>query len=263
MSDILVRKVKLDVPADLDDVFPGEVPDEEFYRVAFSLTLPYLEPYLIRVYRKVVDQISDPALVADVQAFIGQEAQHHRNHKLANDAIKAAIGPDAAAKLTAIEDDLAAEYKQFSSERSLRFNLVYAEGFEAMTCAWATTGFELAERGEGSKHFGPWQQLWAWHAAEEIEHRTVAFQVYEHLIGSYPYRVFGSMRTQLHFLRYTSRFERVLYEARGLKYRPNIPRGIRKGPRRYLRTFGPHYHPADIEPRPLVATVLATTPTVG
>ena len=128
------------------------------------------------------------------------------------------------------------------------------------------TGFELAERGEGSKHFGPWQRLWGWHAADEIEQRTVAFQVYEHLIGSYPYPVFGSVRTQLHFLRYTSRFERVLYEARGLKCPPQHPERHPQGPRPLpsnLRTFGPRYDPADIEPGPLVATVLATTPTVG
>ena len=42
--------------------------------MAFSLTMPYLEPYLIRTYRSVADDITDPALAADVREFIGQEA---------------------------------------------------------------------------------------------------------------------------------------------------------------------------------------------
>jgi uncharacterized protein len=78
MSDITVRRVKFefpDTPDTLDDVFPGIDPVRESYLVAFSLTMPALEPYLIRTYRSVADKISDPVLAADVREFIGQEAQ--------------------------------------------------------------------------------------------------------------------------------------------------------------------------------------------
>lgn len=263
-SDIVVRRVRFDQPADLDEVFAGDDPAEDLFRVAFSLTLPHLEPYLIRVYRGVVDHLRDPALIADVQAFIGQEAQHHRNHRRANDAIKAALGPDAARRLTAVEDELEADYQRFTSLGSARSNLVYAEGFEAMTCAWAVSSFERAAAPGGAPaRFGPWQQLWAWHAAEEIEHRTVAFRVYEELVGRYPYRVAGSIWAQTHILRSTNRFERIISEARGLPApaRLRVPRAIAGGPRRWLRTFRPDYDPAAIDPGPLVDLVLATTPT--
>lgn len=151
VSAIVVRRVRFDQPADLDEVFAGDEPDEDRFRVAFSLTLPHLEPYLIRVYRGVVDHLRDPALIADVQAFIGQEAQHHRNHRRANDAIKEALGPDAARRLTAVEDELEADYQRFTSHGSARSNLVYAEGFEAMTCAWAVSSFERAAAPAGRR----------------------------------------------------------------------------------------------------------------
>ena len=196
MADITVRKVKFEFPDELDDVLPGDDLVRETYLVAFSLTMPYLEPYLIRTYRAVADEITDPELAADVREFIGQEAQHFQNHRRINEIIKGQLGPDTAAKLQAVEDRLDADYRRFNAEKSRRFNLMYAEGFEAMTCAMAMTMFEEASSGAraGSDRFGAWQQLWAWHAAEEIEHRTVAFGVYEHLEGNWAYRVAGSMQ---------------------------------------------------------------------
>jgi len=253
---ITVRRVKFEFPDDVDDVFPGDDPVGECARVAFSLTLPHLEPYLIRVYRSALGQITDDRLKADVEAFIGQEAQHHRNHSRVNDIIKGRLESTFAAKLQSIEDELEADYRRFTDTKSLRYNLVYAEGFEAMTCAWALTVFELAaEPGGMPARFGPWQQLWAWHSAEEIEHRTVAFEVYEQLYGKYPYRVAGSLRSQRHFLRYIDRLQKVLLAANGLPTRTPVSQLVRNS--RYRRTFLPGYHPRDLTISPLVEVVLS------
>ena len=97
MSDITVRKVKFEFPDELDDVLPGADLVRETYLVAFSLTMPYLEPYLIRTYRSVADDITDPELAADVREFIGQEAQHFQNHRRINEIIKGQLGPEVAA----------------------------------------------------------------------------------------------------------------------------------------------------------------------
>jgi hypothetical protein len=63
--DITVRKVKFEFPDELDDVLPGNDPVRETYMVAFSLTMPYLEPYLIRTLRSVADDITDPGAAAN------------------------------------------------------------------------------------------------------------------------------------------------------------------------------------------------------
>ena len=137
MSTIVVRKVKFEFPDELDDVLPGDDPVRETYLAAFSLTMPYLEPYLIRTYRAVADEITDPELAADVREFIGQEAQHFQNHRRINEIIKASSGPTPQRSCRRSRIDLDADYRRFNAEKSRRFNLMYAEGFEAMTCAMA------------------------------------------------------------------------------------------------------------------------------
>lgn len=53
MSDITVRRVTFEFPEELDDVLPGDDLLDEAYLVAFSFTMPALEPYLIRTCRAV------------------------------------------------------------------------------------------------------------------------------------------------------------------------------------------------------------------
>jgi hypothetical protein len=255
--DITVRKVKFDFPDDLDDVLPGDDLVRETYLVAFSLTMPYLEPYLIRSFRAVAGDITDPGLAADVKEFIGQEAQHFQNHRRVNEQIKAQLPAGVSRRLTALEESLDADYRRFSAEKSRHFNLVYAEGFEAMTCAMTMAMFADAEAGKGSSRFGAWQQLWAWHAAEEIEHRTVAFDVYEYFEGNYPRRVVGSLRAQGHFHRTVDRMQRILLASQGAPARRHLPPWLDTGRSRYLATFARGYDPADLEPGPLPAMVLS------
>ncbi len=255
--DITVRKVTFDFPDELDDVLPGADPIRETYMVAFSLTMPYLEPYLIRTFRAVADDITDAGLAADVKEFIGQEAQHFQNHRRINEIIKAQLGTSVAAELRAIEGRLDADYRRFNASKSRRFNLAYAEGFEAMTCAMALTSIAEAEAGNSTLSAGPWGQLWAWHLAEEMEHRTVAFDLYEHLEGSYPYRVVGSLRAQAHFQRTIDRLQRVLLASQNAPVKHHAPPWLRAGRSRYLHTFKRSYDPGLLDPGPIPALILS------
>ncbi len=255
--DITVRTVKFEFPDELDDVLPGNDLVRETYLVAFSLTMPYLEPYLIRTLRSVADDITDAGLAADVKEFIGQEAQHFQNHRRINEIIKGQLGPAVAAELQTIEDRLDADYRRFNTSKSQRFNLSYAEGFEAMTCAMALTSIAEAEAGTSTMSSGAWGQLWMWHLAEEMEHRTVAFDLYEHLEGSYAYRVIGSLRAQAHFLRATDRLQRVLLASQGAPAKRHLPPWFKAGRGLYLNTFKPGYNPGEIDPGPIPALILS------
>jgi predicted metal-dependent hydrolase len=82
--------------------------------------------------------------------------------------------------------------------------------------------------------------------AEEIEHRTVAFGVYRHLVGSYPYRIALGTWAQWHYVSYIGRFARCMADGLGRKLvRPSSPMH-RSALRRYLRTWSPWYDPAKI-----------------
>ena len=72
-ESITVRRMRFTFPADLDPVICPGKPEESFVNVGLSLLLPYLEPYLIRSMREARKQLSDPALLADLDAFNAQE----------------------------------------------------------------------------------------------------------------------------------------------------------------------------------------------
>jgi predicted metal-dependent hydrolase len=244
MADITVRKIRFSFEAPFD----FEVPDERLGAMlpplALSMTMPYLEPYLIRTMKVALKRITNPVLAEDARRFSQQEGHHYRNHALLNEQIRGQFDEANAAALRAIESDLEADYQRFTRTKSLRFNVAYAEGFEAMTCAVALSA---AEHGSFDGEMLPGGEIWAWHMAEEIEHRTVAFNVYEHLVGSYPYRILAGTWAQCHYVSYIRRFARCMADALGRK--PVAPRSKvqRAALRRYLRTWSPRYDPARIE----------------
>ena len=63
-------------------------------------------------------------------------------------------------ELEELERKLDADYRRFSKTKSLRFNLAYAEGFEALTTASARFSFESGLVGEMHSEAG---QLFSWH----------------------------------------------------------------------------------------------------
>ena len=196
-------------PDDLPVLATPDDPQRSCEMVGLSFTLPYLEPYLIRTMRVAAKEVADEALRADMKAFSGQEAQHYKNHASINDVVRSKLSESAAAEMRGLEDRLDADYRRFSEQKSLAFNLAYAEGFEAMTFALARASMEGASDGPASDP--KWTELLAWHLAEEIEHRTVTFDAYDRIVGKYPYRLGVGTWAQAHFMRYMLAMGAVVY----------------------------------------------------
>ncbi len=245
MADITVRKLRFDFADPIDLDMSDEDLGEVLPALGLSMTMPYLEPYLIRTMKVALKSITNPELAADVRHFSQQEGHHYRNHAEFNVKIRDYFDDTTAAELVSIEEALEADYQRFTREKSLRFNVTYAEGFEAMTCAGALAMAEHGLFDPGSTP--PGGELWAWHMAEEIEHRTVAFNVFEELVGSYPYRIFIGSWSQYHYLSYIGRFAKCMANALGRPlvrvHRPMQRTAIR----RYLKTWNPRYNPAEID----------------
>ena len=243
MADITARKIrfKFDEPIDFD--LSDEMLSEILPPLGLSMTMPHLEPYLIRTMKVALKEIRDPGLIEDVRHFSQQEGHHFRNHAALNDQLRRQFDDATADALRGIEADLEADYQRFSRSKPLRFNAAYAEGFEAMTCAGALAA---AEHGAFENTPIPGGELWAWHLAEEIEHRTVAFDVYHHLVGSYFYRITRGTWAQWHYVSYIRRFTDCMAQGLGRKLvrvRSPMHRGAA---RRYFQTWSPRYDPAKI-----------------
>ncbi len=244
MSEITVRKIRFSFEHSLDLSQSAGNLNVILPPLALSMTMPYLEPYLIRTMKVAQKQITDAELAEDVRCFCQQEGHHFRNHAMLNDEIRAQFEPGVADQLRAIEADLEADYQRFSRTKGLRFNVAYAEGFEAMTCAGALAAAEHGAFEEGDMM--PGGEIWAWHMAEEIEHRTVAFNVFQHLVGSYPYRILFGTWSQWHYVRYIGRFAACMAAGLGHSMKRDPSPTNRAALRNYLRTWSPWYDPAKI-----------------
>ncbi|MEZ4379846.1 MAG: metal-dependent hydrolase [Nannocystaceae bacterium] len=262
---ITIRTMRFELPEELDPLLiPGE-PEESYLLAGLSLVLPYLEPYLIRTMNAAKGRLRDPTLVEELRRFNAQEGQHFRAHRRFNEALRE-HNPGFAA-LVPLEAAIEADYQRFTAERSLRFNLAYAEGFEAMTTATALYLLELRREREIPAALA---DLMYWHAIEELEHRTVAFDVYEAVAGGYLYRLAVGLYAQLHLLRFAVRVARVMLRvdrervaalggARGRRrrLRRQLARVARRLAPKVLRTYMPWYSPRKIDFTPEMAEVAA------
>ena len=205
MDPMVVRRMRFAYPDDVDPVFVAKDPEFAFVATALSLALPYLEPYLIRTMKQAELLVDDSRLRADLRGFVLQEGQHYQQHKRFNELLHAR----GLVRLQALESSLASDYERFSNGHSLAFNLAYAEGFEALTTAMAMRFLELDR--------GSWDpdvlELFEWHLVEEIEHRTVAFEVYEHVVGDYRTRVRVGAFAQRHLVTFIWRATSLMLES--------------------------------------------------
>ena len=202
-SAITIRRMRLEFPADIDPIVVEGCPEESSMQVGISLLLPYLEPYLIRTMRAARAHVRDPKLLADLESFSGQEGQHYRQHVRFNEALRLEGFPG----LKPLEAEVEADYQRFTRSKSLRFNLAYAEGFEAFTTALSRFSFETNAL---DRMHPVARELFMWHLVEELEHRTVAFDVYEHVCGGYFYRLAVGLFAQWHLNRFVLRVADVM-----------------------------------------------------
>jgi len=254
LDSITVRRMPFEFDEDIDPVIvPGD-PQQSFAMVAGSLLLPHLEPYLIRSMKAAEQEIDDPALLEDLKRFCAQEGQHYRMHRKWNATVRRA-GFSGLAKL---EEELAQDYERFSRTKSLRWNLAYAEGFEAFTMSSVKMLMEPNGFGED---LSPFMQMLEWHFVEELEHRHVAFDVYEHVSGGYLYRLLVGIYAQWHFTRWIRRVAKYMLKANVGRATSQAPSNVISGatfemPKvrdvlpRFLRIYMPSYTPHEVEVSP-------------
>ena len=192
VDEIIIRPFAFEFPDDLDPVW---VPDNPFRSHLFnglSLTMPYLEPYLMKSTKHAMTHISEPELLKDMRGFNGQEGLHYQCHRRLNELLKANGYPE----LAAVEQRLSESYDRLS-QKSLRTQLAYNAGFETMTNGfthWLINKRARLFRG-ASPHVA---SFWLMHMVEETEHKTVVFDAYMAYSGKYLPRAFGMFHGSLH-----------------------------------------------------------------
>jgi predicted metal-dependent hydrolase len=210
-STIVVRRIPFEFPGDVKPHWiPGKPELAQMWNGA-SMTMPYLEPFLIRTMREAISHIKDPLLHADGEAFISQEGQHFRVHRRFNDQL---ISSGPYSELIAVEAQMDEFYVELS-KKSLAHRLAFSAGFESMTMGM--TRWLIGERCKLFKGADPRVVSFVlWHMVEETEHKTVAFDVYQALFSSYWTRMFGVLHGSYGVLSYGMRACIVMLKKDGL-----------------------------------------------
>jgi len=194
MTDLVVRRLLIDLEAPFARRWNGGDAFSTAWFNALSMSFPVGEQFFIDAVKrglKALPEARCEAMSAEVQAFIGQEATHRRIHALFNDQLEAQ------------------GHVNRWAERALR-RLKRLEGLEPRHWVAATAATEHI-----TAVFADWmlrhplalagaeprlQTLWMWHAAEESEHRSTAFDLYLALGGNLVWRRRFMRIVALHFI---------------------------------------------------------------
>jgi uncharacterized protein len=152
-----------------------------------NLLFPLGERFFVRSVRRYLDRITDPQLREDIKGFSGQEGLHAYAHERYFEQL---------------------EKQGYDIRTFLRFYEAFAYGFiekiaPAELCLAATAACEhftatmatnaLARDADGTfvVKDPTMRLLLLWHSVEEIEHRSVAFDVLQEVNDSYELRMAG------------------------------------------------------------------------
>jgi uncharacterized protein len=206
-----------------------------------SLLFPAGERFFVRSVHHFLDAITDERLRAEIRGFFGQEGSHARAHEQDFERLRAQ-----GYRI----DNFLRLYMRICFDVIERYsppalNLATTAAAEHFTAMMAEEVF-TTERLDGAHP--EMRKLLLWHAAEEIEHKHVAFEVLQTVNPSYPLRVAGLAIATVNLATWwvlgTSLLLRqdgvsaraALRELRRLPGRPVFARGIRA----YLRR---DFHP--------------------
>jgi uncharacterized protein len=186
VADLTQRRVRLAHADEVDPAWNARRPELAFAVNAVSLLMPYAEPYFVRTVRGATGEL-EPALRETATAFCAQEARHHAEHRRFNDRITA-DRPG----LVRLEGWMARAYGWLDRTRSTRFSLAFAAASETIAFSIARWA-DRHDRALFDDVDPSVAALFRWHLAEEVEHKSVAFDVYEALDGSrWRYAVAGT-----------------------------------------------------------------------
>ncbi|ALE72892.1 FF domain protein [Pseudonocardia sp. Ae168_Ps1] len=185
------RDVRFDFSTLRTDWIPGE-PFASHLIDVLHLLLPEGERWFVEVFSQALPHVHDEALAEDVRGFIGQEAMHATSHQGALDHLL-----DAGVDVSRYVEQVEWIFNDLLGDRGLtgddarewlveRVGLIAAiEHFTAVLGEWVLHSPELDAAGADPQML----DMLRWHGAEEVEHRSVAHDLYVHLDGRYLRRI--------------------------------------------------------------------------
>lgn len=194
MTELVVRRLLIDLETPFARHWCGGDAFRTALFNALSMSFPVGEQFFIDSVRngyKALPAGKQEQYKAEVQGFVGQEATHRRIHALFNGHLEKQglvneWGPRAQKRLKQLEG---------SDPRHWLAITAANEHFTAILAEWMLANHDLLNGSEPRL-----KTMWLWHSAEESEHKSTAFDLYQALGGSYEWRVTWFRRITFIFL---------------------------------------------------------------
>ena len=172
--------------------------------MCLRLLLPAGERWFIQVVNEAEPMVDDPELRAAIKPFIQQEAWHAWAHQmvldhLAEQGIDTKPYTDKMQKWLSTLGDQKPKWPRALQRWWLYRRLADVAALEHLTAVlgqWVIQNQGLDYAGTDPTML----DLLRWHGAEEIEHRSLVFDVYQNVCGSYPLRAFSMLLTAPQFV---------------------------------------------------------------
>lgn len=194
MTDLVVRRLLVD----LETPFPRRWMGGDAFRSALfnalSMSFPAGEQFFIDAVRaglKDLPEAGRERFADEVQGFIGQEATHRRIHGLFNGHLE----KQGLVNTWELRIRRRLKLMDGADARHAVAATAATEHFTAILAEWMLSHPEVLAGAEPRL-----RTMWLWHASEESEHRSTAFDLYHALGGNHAWRVKWMRRVTFTFL---------------------------------------------------------------
>jgi predicted metal-dependent hydrolase len=217
MSNLEVRKFDWDFDG-IPFVWNPEQPRFAILMNQITFVIISFERYICKAMTAAESRITDDDVLTEARLFRQQEAVHAVAHTKHARALLAQYPG-----LQSVLDKAQQSYDELYESKPLEYHLAYAGGLEAIF----TPFFKMILDNRAVLFSGGdsrFASMLLWHFCEEIEHRSSALMVYNHVVGSYRYRITNTRRFQNHA---RSLFEMAIEEFKA--HVPDVPHEVYEG----------------------------------
>jgi predicted metal-dependent hydrolase len=194
MTELVVRRLLIDLETPFARHWCGGDAFRTALFNALSMSFPVGEQFFIDSVRngfKALPADRQESFKREVQGFVGQEATHRRIHALFNGHLEKqglvnAWAPRALKRLKLLEGADPRHWLAITAAN---------EHFTAIFAEWMLRNHDWLDGSEARL-----KTMWLWHSAEESEHKSTAFDLYQALGGSHAWRIIWFRRVTLIFL---------------------------------------------------------------
>jgi uncharacterized protein len=244
-----IRNLQFDVGAHVPRYWHGGRKSITAFFNNLSVFFPVGERFFIASLKAHKEFIKDPKLAAEARAFYAQEGIHSREHVRYNAMLREQGYP-----IEAMEQRVDALLKLVARSTPKRMQLGVTCALEHFTALMADMLLGDDRLLEGADP--TMARLWRWHAAEENEHKAVAFDVFRAAGGTYAERAWTMIGATIIFwakvLEHQVRMmhaDKILFSPREWlalgKFLFVEPGGLRRLLPKYFSYFRINFHPWD------------------